>query len=710
MIVEAWLSICFCQNSLLARMAIDKVQEFALAFPHLREDKVLSYLFGAGMVHLTSYTPSNDSQTDTAAPTSLDVCRPEREQALNRIAEELELADATLSFFAEIDPVTKGLVQSFFPDEVYVSVADMRTTASTASSNGYMDMMRSVLALKVQLVEERHRIDELEQHRAVMLPWASLPVDFGEVSHWQRVALITGSISSLDLTRASKRFSENGTAIAVDTMFEAKNTSNNVVVACLCTQTDDVRAVLTSQGFVEQDLSSANTTVESLIDRLTEEHRAVHEKIAALQVEIASFIARRQEIVVYREYLLNERTRLEASHDIMRTEHCSVVTGYVREADTSTLEELCAGLDGIVCTMGDSTGGDATPVSITNNKWIKPMEILVNMFGFPVYSSFDPTVFLVIPFLLFFALCLGDVLYGVIQIGICLYFMHKYKHSTGVHNFMMVFLYGGVAAMVAGVLTGSWGGDLISETYLGAGNPIARFVSALTVINPLKAAFQFLVIVWIIGAINQLYGVCLAIVKAARRHDYASIVYDCVGWLLLLPSISALLFIGTKWGSSFRVACLAALGAGLVLLLLGGARQAKGGAKIVTALVNLYGIQSSYGIGSFLGDVLSYSRLLALGLTTAILASAFNMIASLIKFPAAGFVVDLLVRVVLGGTVLFFGHLLNYFMGTMGAFIHAARLILLEYFGRFYEGGAPRFHRFGFSSEIVKIVEKSVNF
>jgi len=690
-------------------MAIDRVQEFALAFPHNREDGVLSCLFGAGMVHLTSYTPSDDAQIDTAVPASRDVCRLQREESLRHVAEELELARATLSYFNEVDPVSKGLVQSFFPDEVYVSAADMRRTASMTSGRGYADMMHGVLALKEQLVELRHRIGQLEQDRATMLPWSSLPVDFGEVARWRRIALIAGTISSVGLAHATKRCSDHGTIIAVDTVSEAKN-KNNVVVGCLSTKTDDVRAALVSEGFVEQDLSHTGGTVVSLIDHLMEEHRMVHEKIVALQLEVASFLARKQEIVVYREYLLNERIRLEASHDITRTEHCSVVTGYVRAVDVDSLQKLCTGFGGIVCMTGDSTGGDSSPVSITNNKWIKPMEILINMFGFPVYSSFDPTIFLAIPFLLFFALCLGDVLYGTIQIGICFYFIHKYKQSTGVRNFMMVFVYGGVAAMLAGALTGSWGGDLISATYLGAGNPIARFVSALTVINPLQAAFQFLVIVWIIGAVNQLYGVCLAIFKAARRHDYASILYDCVGWLLLLPSISALLFIGTKWGSPFRVAYLAALGVGLVLLVLGGARQAKGGAKVVTALVNLYGIQSSYGIGSFLGDVLSYSRLLALGLTTAILASAFNMIASLIKFPAAGFVVNLLVRVVLGGTVLLFGHLLNYFMGTMGAFIHAARLILLEFFGRFYEGGAPRFHRFGFSSEIVKVVERSVNF
>jgi V/A-type H+-transporting ATPase subunit I len=687
-------------------MAIDRVQEFALAFPHNREDEVLSRLYDAGMVHLTSYTPSDDSETVPSALSSLDVCRPQREESLSHVTEELELASATLSFFAEVDPVTKGLVRSFFPDEVYVGVADMKNTTLMASGNSYADMMRTVLALKAQLAEQHHRVDQLEMDKTTMLPWVALPLDFSEVAGWQRIAVLAGTISASNLTRALKTLLDRDMSVAVDTVSGTKNKCC-VVVGCLRGQTDDVRTVLVSEGFVEQDLSHTNDTVASVVDHIVEELRVVHEKIAALQLEIASFLAHKQEMVVYREYLLNERTRLDASRDITRTERCSVVTGYVREVDVRSLEQLCAGFGGIVCMTGDSTGGDSTPVSITNSKWLKPMEILINMFGFPAYSSFDPTAFLAIPFLLFFGLCLGDVLYGALQIGICFYFMHKYKQSSGVRNFMLVFVYGGIAAMLVGALTGSWGGDLLSETYLGTGNPIARFVSQITVINPLQAAFQFLVIVWILGAVNQLYGVCLAILKAARRHDYASILFDCVGWLLFLPAISALLFIGTKWGATFRWGYLTALAIGLVLLLLGGARQGKGVGKALTALVNLYGIQSSYGVGSFLGDVLSYSRLLALGLTTAILASAFNMIAALIKFPAAGFVGNLLVRVVLGGMVLLFGHLLNYFMGTMGAFIHAARLILLEFFGRFYEGGAPRFHRFGFSSEVVKIVDKS---
>ncbi len=240
---------------------------------------------------------------------------------------------------------------------------------------------------------------------------------------------------SIELDASSQTLLDRDIFVAVDTVSGTKN-KYGVVVGCLRGQTDDVRAVLVSEGFLEQDLSHTGGTVASLVDHMTEELRVVHEKIAALQLEIASFLARKQEMVVYREYLLNERTRLEASHDITRTERCSVVTGYVREVDVRSLEQLCADFGGIVCMTGDSTGGDSTPVSITNNKWLKPMEILINMFGFPVYSSFDPTAFLAIPFLLFFGLCLGDVLYGALQIGICFYFMHKYKQSSGVRNFM----------------------------------------------------------------------------------------------------------------------------------------------------------------------------------------------------------------------------------------------------------------------------------
>lgn len=684
-------------------MAIDKVHRFVLAVPQREEDNTLKALYASNIIHLATI----DRET---AKASIDVVqeakRPEMDAALTRISEQIELVNETLSFFAEIDPITHGLVESFFSDEIYVTPEELHHTAAKASGHEYSDLMHRALAVREQLADQRARLGPLTERLSRLSPWIDLPVDTAKTEKWRWISMLYGIVPLTAKDHFMKRLSETQPGTSVETIFEDKIQSG-VVVACPRERLDDVRILVVSEGLIEQDLATVRGTVASAVDTIEESQRSIRKNISELELEAASLVAHRRELTIYHEYLVNEQNRLRASDMLTRTQRCSVVTGYVRQADTSSLERLGSELKVASCVVDDAEQGDETPVSITNNKWLKPFEILINMFGFPLSSTFDPTPFLMIPFLAFFGLCLGDAVYGALQIGLCYYFMRKHRRSSGVRNFMMVFVYGGIASIIVGALTGSWAGDLLSEAYLGIGNPVSRFVDSLTMINPLQAAFQFLVIVWIIGGVNQLYGVCLAIHKAARRHDYATIMYDCVGWLLLLPGLTAMLFIGTKFGPGFRTGYLVAMGIGLVLLLAGGARTGKGAGKIAGALVNLYGIQSSYGVGSFLGDVLSYSRLLALGLTTSILGSSFNMIAALIKAPAAGVVVNLIVRIALGGLVMLFGHLLNYFMGTMGAFIHSARLILLEFFGRFYEGGAPRFRRFGFTSEVVKLVDDS---
>lgn len=681
-------------------MAIDKVQEFALAFSHRDEDRVLSLLFKANAVHLTSYTSSEEELSVSDNEVSCDVCKPEREQALSDVKDEIERVKNCLAFFNEVEPVTRGLVQSFFPDEVYVTLDDLKNTARMADNQKYLPFLHAILETQKELAEQQKELSSLSEREVRLAEWANLPIDFGEISHWGRVSVIVGTIPPFGFQRLLAQVEQERLPAAIQSVFESK-TGRGIVVACMLHDVDVVQNALSASGFVEEDFSDVHATVSAAIHDIVEQERDVHARIRSLETDTAAFLKRRKELVVYREYLLNEEKRLNAADDMTRSEHCSVVTGYVRADDVSSFERLLSAAGGVIYAIDDPSGDDSvTPVSITNNRWVKPFELLINMFGYPAYSSFDPTIYLAIPFLIFFGLCLGDVLYGAFQIAFCFYFIHKYRNSTGVRNFMMVFVYGGVASMIVGALTGSWGGDLISATYLGKNNPVARLVSAMTVINPLQEAFKFLIIVWIVGAVNQLYGVCLAILKAARRHDYAAVLFDCVGWLLFLPALSALLFIGTKWGATFRVAYLVALFVGLALLVIGGARQGHGGGKVLSAIVNLYGIQSSYGVGSFLGDVLSYSRLMALALTTSLLGAAFNMIAALIKMPIVG--------ILLSTLVLLFGHLLNYFMSAMSAFIHPARLILLEFFGRFYESGAPRFHRFGFSSEVVKVVDKSV--
>jgi V/A-type H+-transporting ATPase subunit I len=139
-----------------------------------------------------------------------------------------------------------------------------------------------------------------------------------------------------------------------------------------------------------------------------------------------------------------------------------------------------------------------------------------------------------------------------------------------------------------------------------------------------------------------------------------------------------------------------------VLLMVGGTglvltqgRREKGLVpKFLTGLVSLYGIMGTYGCTSFVGDIISYSRLLALGLTTTIIGMSFNIVAELVGSAGTVFFV----------LALILGHTLNFFISIIGAFVHPARLIFLEFFGRFYEGGGHRFRPYGFQSSKIQLL------
>ncbi len=150
-----------------------------------------------------------------------------------------------------------------------------------------------------------------------------------------------------------------------------------------------------------------------------------------------------------------------------------------------------------------------------------------------------------------------------------------------------------------------------------------------------------------------------------------------------------LLFFFLQW-----VLALSALG----LVLTQGRAADNWPARLVTGTISLYGILGSYGTTAFIGDVLSYSRLLALGLTTSVIGMAFNIISGFLKdIPYAGWGLFLV--------VCFAGHSFNFVMSILGAFVHPARLIFLEFFGRFYEGGGSPFRPFGFASSNVELTE-----
>jgi V/A-type H+/Na+-transporting ATPase subunit I len=301
-------------------------------------------------------------------------------------------------------------------------------------------------------------------------------------------------------------------------------------------------------------------------------------------------------------------------------------------------------------------------------------------------------------FLLFFGICYGDVLYGIMLIFLASWLKKRFRNQKHLVEFFRLFTYGGISTIIFGFATGSWGADL--PAYFGKGNVVDALRVKMTLLDPLAKPVIALGIAIGIGLFNQLYGIFMRFYRDFRRGDISSSVYDGVFWIVYLVSLLGLSLSLVMAGPTPLKIIFAVFffSAAIGLVLTQGRDEKTFLGKAITGVVSLYGIMGTYGTTAFIGDVISYSRLMALGMTTSVVGMSFNIIAQMLKdVPVIGWLLFILLVI--------FGHVFNFTMSILSAFVHSARLILLEWFSRFYEGGGVPFRPFGFQSAKVEISE-----
>lgn len=400
-------------------------------------------------------------------------------------------------------------------------------------------------------------------------------------------------------------------------------------------------------------------------------------------------------------YWENEKNKMIAQRRCAMSKRFFALVGYVKTTDRLRLDSM---LDNefphASVFYEEPSPKDRVPVSITLNNFFKPAQVLINMFGLPNYFTFDPTPFVIVSFLIFFGLCFGDVFYGLFLTVFSAWMARKYRRSEPLSNFMKLFLYAGISTMIFGALTGGWAGDLYNPRYLGEDNLLLKAKERFMILDPLSKPVIALLIAIGLGVLNQFYGITLRMYGEILRKNILNALCDGLLWLIMLPGfliLTAAVFLKIPDYVVSIGKYLAIIGAAGLISTQG--RNEKGIAgKIFTGIVSLYGIVGTYGCSGFIGDVLSYTRILALSLTTTIIGMAFNIVASLFK---TGTFIGMILFII----ALVTGHMFNFVMCILGAFIHPARLIFLEFFGRFYEGGSPKFQPYGFGNQRIVLEE-----
>lgn len=334
----------------------------------------------------------------------------------------------------------------------------------------------------------------------------------------------------------------------------------------------------------------------------------------------------------------------------------------------------------------EPTEFDNVPTLLENKKIVKPFETIMNTYSVPNYTEVDPAPVMAFWYWIIFGLMIGDVGYGL-MILVLLGLLNKFKKPSGEFgDVSKVFFYSGVSSVLAGIMYGSFFGadfDLLKII----GNIFNKDWSSVLV-NPLKDPIKTLIFSLGLGIIHLSTGLVMKIILSIKRKEYFEGLSKGLSWLLILMGLS-LFAISLGLGiTTLKPAALVLMGFGVLLMIVFGGLNNK---SLIGKIFG--GFTGLFKATSYLSDILSYSRILALVLSSTIIASTMNLLASLIQGNIVGMILSPLVYII--------GHIFTFAMSMLSAYVHGGRLEYLEFFSKFFEGGGYLFTPFKFDTKYI---------
>ncbi len=375
---------------------------------------------------------------------------------------------------------------------------------------------------------------------------------------------------------------------------------------------------------------------------------------------------------IYYDVLCLEKRQVEVKKRSLGSKFLNYVLFFAPEEEKEELEKSLPEGVGIVETGLDKD--ESPPVYMENSKAIEPFESVTNIFGLPSAKEIDPTPYLAFFFIIFFGICITDAGYGFLLALFTGLSMVLFKKRLGKSKLIKLLFYGGISTFIVGVLFGSYFGVSPDKLHIS-------FMNTFKVIDSVKDTILFMGIAFFLGYIQICFSQVVKMIKA-RKFKQKDEFLSGLGWLslFLFSGVYLLSMIFPYLKSIGLIGIIASL-AGLFLI------ESKGQKMILKPLVG--GIKILQFMINTVSDILSYSRLMALGLGTGVIALVVNQIAFLLgsMIPYVGWMITVLILIT--------GHIFNLGINALGGFIHSARLQFVEFFPKFMEGGGRRLDPIG---------------
>ncbi|MEA5094901.1 MAG: V-type ATP synthase subunit I [Sedimentibacter saalensis] len=521
-------------------------------------------------------------------------------------------------------------------------------------------------------------------------PWASYEIPL-ELTETKYTSIFTGVVPNIVDVEKLKSDLREKTDRCIANLVGSDKDQHYFSIICLIKEKDDVYEILKQYGFNTVAFKDLKGTAAQNIVQYENNLKEISENKSEVEKNITDYVPYKEQIQLFYDYLVIERDKNKILGNLLNTDSTFYIEGWIPEVSKEQIENV---LNKHQCwfEIYEPEEGEQTPIAMQNNSFTQPFEAITELYSLPSSSNIDPTPYMAPFYCLFFGLMLADVGYGLIMAAATYMVLKKFKLEGSIQKLMRVFFYCGISTAFWGVMFGSWFGDAIPAA--------ARllFNSDFTVkplwLNPMEQPMTLLIVSFVFGIIHLFTGMAVKAHILIRDGNPLDALFDIGFWYGLIIGLILLLFGNTVIPGSGQIGKWMSIIFALGLVLTQGRAKKNIAGKLIS------GVLSLYNITSYLSDVLSYSRLLALGLATGVVSSVMSILGSMGGRNVFGILLFVVVMII--------GHTFNFAINALGAFVHAARLQYVEFFGKFYEGGGEPFKPFTKKTKYNRIIKEEI--
>ena len=616
------------------------------------------------------------------------------------------IADQALDILQQYVPVKQSMLASLqgkdlIEEDQYQKVIDNKEELRRIA--------RKIQSLDKEKGEQKANILKIENSIESLRPWMTLDVPMN-YQGTARTAMLLGTMpAGMTVENVCAKLAERAPEVeAYDVqLISSDKDAAYVTVFCLKNEAKTVEEALRAEGFV-RPAQASDKIPQDLKKDLEGEIEKLNARITEITKEVEEYAKYREDLRLFSDYYRLRSDKYEVLGKLPQLERTFVISGYVAQRDVATVQKAIGDRYDCVVDVEDIKEEEEAPVLLKNSTFSSSVEGVLESYGLPKKGEVDPTTVMSFFYVFLFGLMLSDAAYGIVMAVVCFIIIKKFpRMDKGLQKNIRMFMYCGISTMIWGILFGSYFGDVIdvvARTFFHVSIPEGGLVKALWFV-PLNDPMRMLVYSMAFGLVHLFVGLGMKGYMLLKDKKVLDFLCDVVLWYVFLIGLLLMLIPSDIFASIAQLepgsmpAVVGQTGKIMTIIGLVGIVLMSGRSSKNIFLRLGLGLYDVYNVTGWLSDVLSYSRLLALGLATGVIASVINQMGSMVGDGIFGAIIFIIVFII--------GHTLNMAINLLGAYVHTNRLQFVEFFGKFYEGGGRAFAPFKSNTKYVEIKEES---